>query len=504
MGRHRACLAPRRQALHRHFLPRPTLCLSLCVAAVRGTLFPNGTCVVGSDGSRLCGSRRDVSGTERALQQQPAPSGSPSSKKERPQFGGPTDVFPMFTRIEWLIFSGVSDAKATIEGVVQLESLWPKKADAYLNNAHDVISIDNFASGSSGIITQPKLDVEIEGASWNEVSQKYVGVFKQSFDPICYPFDSVTTHFDFNIHPPGSFVFEIIPLCFGDGHTAYDADGNVVEVTENNLGEEVVKCVSTKTEGSIANGFLWTAWVCTRQGTTGIRCEMSGTREYTKLMETWILPSTCVTLMSFLSFKINVKSAMPRIATTMIAMLTLINLKMSVANRMPVTGNTSWLEFLLGTGTVFMLMNLCGHVIAFWLNEKKQDLAVAIVNDLFFEVTACVAVIIPLARIFSAGCGDHVNIPLIACLLFLAVAMLVYQIVTDFPKWLATPIILKELWASQRKEGGARTECKAILSERKNSGKELLNGSPEPSPTSSQLAEPNLMVVAPAAGKDKE
>jgi len=73
-----------------------------------------------------------------------------------------------------------------------------------------------------------------------------------------------------------------------------------------------------------------------------------------KLVQLWILPSVAASLMSFLSFRIDVGKAMPRTATTMIAMLTQINLKLAISKTLPTTGSISWMEFFLGQAVIFI------------------------------------------------------------------------------------------------------------------------------------------------------
>ena len=48
--------------------------------------------------------------------------------------------------------------------------------------------------------------------------------------------------------------------------------------------------------------------------------------------------------MGFLAFGLDVRFAMPRIATTMLALVSLTNLRNQVLTLVPSSGDTSWME----------------------------------------------------------------------------------------------------------------------------------------------------------------
>ena len=56
---------------------------------------------------------------------------------------------------------------------------------------------------------------------------------------------------------------------------------------------------------------------------------------------------TAMPRMGFLAFTLDVKMAMPRVATTMLALVSLTNLRNSVVATLPASGNMSWLEEIL-------------------------------------------------------------------------------------------------------------------------------------------------------------
>jgi hypothetical protein len=48
--------------------------------------------------------------------------------------------------------------------------------------------------------------------------------------------------------------------------------------------------------------------------------------------------------MGFLAFTMDIKMSMPRVATTMLALVSLTHLRNSVVATLPTSGNMSWLE----------------------------------------------------------------------------------------------------------------------------------------------------------------
>merc|ERR1712224_888367 len=173
---------------------------------------------------------------------------------------------------------------------------------------------------------------------------------------------------------------------------------------------------------------------------------MRGDRVYTKILTTFLLPCICVSMMSFLSFSMDVKKTMPRIATTMIAMLTQINLRLSIASMLPTTGTLSWLEFTLLSGVFFMMLNLIGHIICFGMDDSGHKKILTVLDKIFFGHTLCIAGIIPIIRIFSEGCHleDRLSVPFTASLLGLLIVCYLVQL-PDYRQLLREASVLKAI-----------------------------------------------------------
>eukprot|EP00929_Paragymnodinium_shiwhaense_P116687 TRINITY_DN864_c0_g1_i1.p1 TRINITY_DN864_c0_g1~~TRINITY_DN864_c0_g1_i1.p1 ORF type:complete len:555 (+),score=108.85 TRINITY_DN864_c0_g1_i1:94-1758(+) len=374
---------------------------------------------------------------------------------------GPKSRFPMYVGVDWEMFQGVSDAKAIVEGVMHVDFIWPTAAENYTKDAYSVVQVDNFGTGSSGMVAQPVLNTRLYGIDMKVASVRYIGQFKQSFDSTCYPFDQVEVEIHFAIKPPGSYVFDLFPICGHEGTTAYDKEGaELPPSSPGKLRGRASVCEVHNTDGQIASGFKWTSLRCVKEDKVNLVCTMTGVRQYWKLLELFIVPSAAVSIMSFLSFKMRVNLFMPRVATTMIAMLTQINLKSNLSQRLPVTGKTSWMEFYFLMAIAFMLTNLVGHVFSFNMFDRNKSTAVAFVDEVFFEIAFCVAIICPLVKILSSGCTQHVNVPVVYCILSIFVVVLVYQMVTDLNKYkeYLWKVHLKYLWrpATERVSDAAK------------------------------------------------
>jgi len=73
--------------------------------------------------------------------------------------------------------------------------------------------------------------------------------------------------------------------------------------------------------------------------------------------------------MGFLAFGLDVKMAMPRIAITMLALVSLTNLRNQVLTLVPSSGDPSWMEEYFLIAVTFMFLNLVGHTTSFYLES---------------------------------------------------------------------------------------------------------------------------------------
>ena len=163
---------------------------------------------------------------------------------------------------------------------------------------------------------------------------KYVAfvTFGRSQDMSCYPFDRKTVHFQIGIQKPGAIFYKLVLGCVGKGSypIRVDNDGAVRECSWH-IGASYV-------------GFEWDNFTCNLRNDATLNCEMTGTRAWSALLKTYIWPSIVYGLMGFEAFALGVKHAMPRVATTMLALLSLTSLRNQVIALVPASGATSWME----------------------------------------------------------------------------------------------------------------------------------------------------------------
>eukprot|EP00931_Biecheleriopsis_adriatica_P018215 TRINITY_DN1282_c2_g1_i1.p1 TRINITY_DN1282_c2_g1~~TRINITY_DN1282_c2_g1_i1.p1 ORF type:complete len:307 (+),score=31.58 TRINITY_DN1282_c2_g1_i1:354-1274(+) len=145
-------------------------------------------------------------------------------------------------------------------------------------------------------------------------------------------------------------------------------------------GEQRDKMVPTlshsKQEGVESKGYIWSVFKCEVYNDKtihdSIRCEMVGRRYFTKTVTLQIIPGVVMCIIGFSSFLIPDKMAMPRVASTMIALLTFVGKGTSVVSSMPTTGMSIVEEFYIwGVGTMFV--NMMGHIIS-WQYPKMSPL----------------------------------------------------------------------------------------------------------------------------------
>ena len=126
-------------------------------------------------------------------------------------------------------------------------------------------------------------------------------------------------------------------------------------------------CTSAESTGSYV-GFDWGQFMCEEVDDDFIRCKMNGVRQTASVFNSYMWPSLIFTLMGFLAFALDVKMAMPRVGTTMLALVSLTNLRNSVVATLPTSGSISWLEEYFLVSKTFMFLNLAGHALSFYLD----------------------------------------------------------------------------------------------------------------------------------------
>jgi len=265
----------------------------------------------------------------------------------------------------------------------------------------------NFNGGNSGVVSQPiiKIGDDLEGEYEYEVRRQFEGRFKQSFDATCYPYDHQEVQFEIAMDKPVNSYWTMYLLC-SEGDVAKDAQGSEIQVSKKGSWPTNVGSCS-KTLGTTTVGMQWNDFICNRTSASAITCSMTGSRSNGRIIITFLLPAILVTMMSFASFMLHVSNAMPRIATTMIAMLTLINLRNALARSLPGSGNLSWMEQYFMFSTIFMFLNLCCHIAAMSLHKRNLVLLSDFVDDVGCGVSFSLSVIIPFLLLASSGCTEE-------------------------------------------------------------------------------------------------
>ncbi|CAJ1375444.1 unnamed protein product [Effrenium voratum] len=296
----------------------------------------------------------------------------------------------------WDVFLGFSDKQKYIKGRMTIGTVYPEVATTFVEKPEDMVDVQNFGSGSGDITTMSSLKL------WNpkvgkstSISKTYVGEFSQSlypYDLSCYPFDRKTMMFIISLQKPCGAFYRLALGCVGEGSVteSVDDDGNVLQ------------CSWPINASSV--GFDWEMFTCALNGNSTLECQMSGTRQSEALLKIYLWPSIIYGLMGFQAFALGVKLAMPRVATTMLALLSLTNLRNQVMNTLPSSGATSWLEEYFLLSISFMLLNLMGHAASFHLDATGRHHTQKMVNKFNLWGVLSLFVLIVIARLHVREC----------------------------------------------------------------------------------------------------
>ncbi|CAJ1354715.1 unnamed protein product [Effrenium voratum] len=271
----------------------------------------------------------------------------------------------------WDLFLGFDDARKVIQGRLTVISMYPSSATRFVNQPRAIIDVENFGQGDKremGVISvvNPETGDDAESAS-----TVYVGDFSQAandFEMSCYPFDMKRVGLSISIQKPGNLIFSIMLGC---------PHGDSESQTIN--GETVITKCTVPVQASYV-GFDWKDFVCERLDDELIRCTMEGVRQWAPLFNSYMWPSLMFSAMGFMAFTLDVKMSMPRVATTMLALVSVTNLRNRLLNLLPSAGDISWMEEYFLVGMTFMLLNLAGHAVSFYLDSIGQKDLQRLVN----------------------------------------------------------------------------------------------------------------------------
>jgi len=309
-----------------------------------------------------------------------------------PEGGIPIRVIP-----DWDLFLGFEDRAKLIRGKLTLSMFYFPEALNYVSDPQKIVSVDNFGAGDRYLQGRVSLVDPASNKDGFATSNIYVGDFSQSqsnFDHSCYPFDDKKVRFEISIQKPGNYIFHLELMCPKERLSEMYLD-------EKNKSR-VRKCTG-EAAGSYV-GFDWGNFTCERVSQQVIMCSIVGIRQWDSIFKGHIWPSFIFSAMGFLSFALSVKMSMPRVATTMLALVSLTSLRNSVMDKLPVSGNTSWLEEYFLVSMTFMLLNLCGHAFSFYLDGKGKMVAQKMVNKINFYGMITIAFFVSMARLHERNC----------------------------------------------------------------------------------------------------
>ncbi|CAE8625473.1 unnamed protein product [Polarella glacialis] len=119
-----------------------------------------------------------------------------------------------------------------------------------------------------------------------------------------------------------------------------------------------------------------------------------------------MVPSIIYSAMGFASFYMPVEMSMPRVATTMLALLSLSSLRVQLTNSIPSSGAMSFMEEYFLLSIFAMYFNLVGHIVSFYFQKlKRPDLAHFVDN---FSRTVCLSIflIVLACRLYVRDCPN--------------------------------------------------------------------------------------------------
>lgn len=314
----------------------------------------------------------------------------------------------LFVRPHWELYTNFDDGSGFIGGILQVAFNW--NASLPITDPRDLVTIDNFAGGSSGYVSSEVISLP-DGET--VASTKFVGDFKEHLEALCYPFDVQEMVFKFQMSPPGASMMQFGLNCNMDD-VAYDANGNEVEQDEVNHrnNSHIKKCVAPEPPpDETAVGFHWKSFECHLVSQTALECTMLGVRQYPKLMKSQAFPAVAFTAMGFASFRFPHKLAMPRVATVMLALLSSVNKLNQVLKQVPSTGGIAWIEEVYLIAQSMMLINLLVHVFVLRKAEQGNAQVAHIVDFLMFGVGIAVFMLVASTALHVRECTAENQVP---------------------------------------------------------------------------------------------
>eukprot|EP00930_Biecheleria_cincta_P013236 TRINITY_DN11909_c1_g2_i2.p1 TRINITY_DN11909_c1_g2~~TRINITY_DN11909_c1_g2_i2.p1 ORF type:complete len:507 (+),score=57.14 TRINITY_DN11909_c1_g2_i2:94-1614(+) len=295
------------------------------------------------------------------------------------------DRYPVYLDLSWKIFSSWDDGKGSITGTMLANAKYFCGQFICLledetTHLTDFLDIENFMGGQPGRLNAGKMSGPKDAISEGLL---IVGEFTQHLDGRCVPFDRQTVTFNLTVHEPFGVFVRLRLWCMRSDCTLYDFRGEEFSWTRgarrpvdeagdgrssNGSFSNITKLVDRRHQGKTAVGFQWSEMTCRLEpfegGSDKIVCEMTGTRNSGQMLLQEVAPGIIMSLVVLSSFCIPVGMPMPRIAITMISLMTFVTKATTALSSLPNTGSSFIAEFY-NMGLFFMFVSLLGHTFSF-------------------------------------------------------------------------------------------------------------------------------------------
>jgi len=312
---------------------------------------------------------------------------------------------PLTVLPSWDTFLQFSDKNKYVKGRLSITTIFPEEeATKFVSDPENMVDVVNFGSGSGDInrMSAIRLFSPKTGEVSTSISKNYVGEFSQSafpYDMSCYPFDRKKMRFQIALQNPSGMFYRLVLGCAGESLTGEGA--NTTRVDPDGTLRECSWPINRTFVG-----FEWQSFDCTLTNNATIDCQMVGIRNSGPLLKNYMWPSIIYGLMGFLAFALGVKLSMPRVATTMLALLSLTNLRNQVIALLPNSEDASWLEEYFLIAISFMFLNLIGHAASFHLDSIGRQHTQKIVNKFNLWGMLAVFVAVVIARLHLRHCEE--------------------------------------------------------------------------------------------------
>eukprot|EP00928_Gymnodinium_smaydae_P069901 TRINITY_DN5372_c0_g5_i1.p1 TRINITY_DN5372_c0_g5~~TRINITY_DN5372_c0_g5_i1.p1 ORF type:complete len:553 (+),score=51.18 TRINITY_DN5372_c0_g5_i1:84-1742(+) len=339
----------------------------------------------------------------------------------------PLKEFQLVITPSWTNYASFNEAKGMLSGSMAVEYQWywfgkTGYAGGRISEPHLAVNLVNFASGASGrVVSGMYQDTPATDLEFRRSVVTYVGEFQQSLDGTCYPWDEQTIRFEFRLPWPYNTMMEFVVRCTGSDDMCdqgYVCAPHEIDPWGNCMPEHLRSITNVRFEGKISKQFEWSALRCEKMSSEHVVCSMRGKRVFTKNLVMLFVPGLLLSFIGFGSFLIPYTMAMPRVATTMIALLTFVN-KGSVAIAvMPSVGFNVIEEFYI-FGMIIMMVNMIGHILS-W----KKPVIAHLVNELQLGFVLLAFVLFFCCSIYSRECDGTSSSGLLAAIVLLTLLLL--------------------------------------------------------------------------------